>query len=628
MKSYTSRLQRAALNLAREGVPVFPVHSLDDAGVCTCGGPEVNPKCSPGKHPRTPRGFLDATTDPHKITAWWNRWPEANIGIPTGKASGLLIVDMDTYKPGAMSLEEFEEQYGTISHTATVLTGRDGRQYYLTCPDGDEIRNSAGKLGPHVDIRGEGGYTLVPPSVTTGRYEWINKAQPAPAPPRLLEALRDEPRSPGAPGRNRSRTSIPDDGEPIHDGTRDETLTRIAGRLHDGTRDAAQLEGDLQAVNEARCIPPLPAEQVRKIAASIHRRGPCRRSAPAQDPETLDVLDRIEAASLWANEWKGSRWKVPRSVLVAIIKQARRHGTLIPAGVRVTMSTRALALAAAASHPSTLKAIRRLREAGIIRKDDADRSGTEAGAFVLCAPAQKLTTNPPGGSTADPDGASGKPLRAPLTAPRLRWTAPRFDRVGDEYIRTTLRRMGKTAEQIVDVLERAGGELDMDDLAAELGSGRPRDLRRRVVSRLETAAVVDVHETSGGFTVALRPDWLDWLNEERERAGEIEAYRRDMAQFAREREAYRDHLAGKNQADVAPTRAEMKEARQSFPERRRAAIEVAMVRMFHEHPEYRERRAGQIACRLVSYLARDFPRGPEGVPKDHEVEEILDGEAA
>src|SRR4051794_22242650 len=185
----------AALKIAGKGKPVFP--------------------CKPDKAPYYEKnvlehGCLDATTDPRKITAWWNKWPDANIGIPTGKASGLLIVDLDTYKPGAMTVAEFEEKYGSISHTATVRTGSGGLQYYFLYPEGGKIPNSAGTLGSHMDVRGEGGYTLAPPSVTTGRYEWINKAPPAPVPPKLLQALRDkdEPRSSSGLGRSRSRDTI------------------------------------------------------------------------------------------------------------------------------------------------------------------------------------------------------------------------------------------------------------------------------------------------------------------------------------------------------------------------------------------------------------------------------------
>lgn len=70
----------------------------------------------------------------------------------------------------------------------------------------------------------------------------------------------------------------------------------------------------------------------------------------------------------------------------------------------------------------------------------------------------------------------------------------------------------------------------------------------------------------------------------------------------------------------------MRETREGYPERRRKAIEAAITRLFREYPEYRDRRVGQITCRLVSYISSaDFPRGPDGAPKDAEVEAILDG---
>ena len=62
--------------------------------------------CSPhGKRPLTPHGFKDATTDPTQIRRWWKQWPDANIGIPTGKASGLLALDVDPRNGGFESLE-------------------------------------------------------------------------------------------------------------------------------------------------------------------------------------------------------------------------------------------------------------------------------------------------------------------------------------------------------------------------------------------------------------------------------------------------------------------------------------------------------------------------------------------
>ncbi len=636
MKSYTEMIHRAALNYAGKGKPVFP--------------------CKPDKKPHTRHGCLEATTDPRKITAWWTRWPEALIGIATGKPSGFFVLDLDTYKPGAMTLEEFEEKYGVVSHTATVRTGRGGLQFYFIYPDGEEISGSAGKLGTHVDTRGKGNYAIAPPSVTESRYEWINKAPPAPIPPLLLEALRDEPRRKPSDGTRASQgrtsggaESAPDDGGPIPDGTRDETLTRIAGRLHDGTRDLAQLEDALHEVNEARCIPPLPPEQVRKIARSVFRYEPCRRARrePSQDPETAQALAAIERALL-AGEYKGKSGKTTYSIFVAALKLARKYGTLVDDGVRVEVSTRQLALAAAVSRRTIATKLKTME--GILRPDNGNVAPGKAGAIVLLTPRANLHHSTQQVSYIDKQGGCAN-WRAPLTAPRLRWSSPAYKpkkgvtpgtcRVRDTITtrkRDAVIRLGKSCEGAMDRMEIApvvNGKptMDIPALAAALNVKRPRDLTRRknpetgkgrdgIVTRLEAIGVLSVV----GDTVILADDWLEALDRERESAGEIALYQRDMRRYNEQSKAYRNRH--KVKAERAPTADEMRETRESYPERRREAIKDALARLFREQPEYRGRRAGQITCRLPFFFDPDFPRGRDGMPKDAEVEAVLDGAAA
>lgn len=618
-------IQRSAIKIAGKGKDIFP--------------------CRADKKPYTARGFKDASADPRRITAWWNKWPEANIGIPTGKASGLLIVDLDTYKPGAMTVAEFEEKYGIISHTATVGTGSGGRQYYFLYPDGEDIRNSAGMLGQQVDVRGEGGYVLAPPSVTTGRYEWINRAPLAPVPPELLKALRADPRSASstrATGAGGARSRIPDEGEPIPDGTRNETLARIAGRLHDGTRDLAQLEDDLQAINQARCNPPLPAEQVRRIARSIWRYEPCRPARRELDWETVAALATIESA-LMRREWKGQRGKTKYSIAVAALKIARLHGVRVEDGVRVTVSARQLALAAATSRSSILRNLKEMD--GILRPDNEGAAEGKAGAIVLLLPPAQLDTTPPTESVREGDEGGCVKWRAPLTAPRFRWSSPArkprrgvtpgTSKVRDGIVtkkRDAVLRLGKSCERVMDTLEAAGGSITLSAIAAAIDVKRPRDLTRRknlktgkgrdgFVTRLEEVGVVEIVDN----LVSLTADWLEALDRERERAGEIELYRRDMARYNRERDGYRNR--NKIKPDPAPTQEEMQEVRESYPRRRREAITTALSRLFAEYPEYRGRRTGQITCRLMFLLPEDSPPGPDGAPKDAEIEAILDGEA-
>src|SRR5665213_2957379 len=87
--SAPNTLLDAARSYAAAGFYVFPTHDLS-AGACSCG----QTCASPGKHPRTPHGFQDATLDPVTIAAWWKRWPTANVAIDCGR-SGLVVVDVD-----------------------------------------------------------------------------------------------------------------------------------------------------------------------------------------------------------------------------------------------------------------------------------------------------------------------------------------------------------------------------------------------------------------------------------------------------------------------------------------------------------------------------------------------------
>lgn len=143
---------RAALAYAKRGIPVFP---------CRTGG----------KEPLTPRGFKDATTDPRKVHAYWRRWPGANIGVPTGSRSGLLVLDED--RAGAIG--ELEEEQEPLPATTRARTGGGGLHLWFRLPAGVEIRNSAGRLAEGMDVRGEGGYVVAPPSHTEGAYGWLDK---------------------------------------------------------------------------------------------------------------------------------------------------------------------------------------------------------------------------------------------------------------------------------------------------------------------------------------------------------------------------------------------------------------------------------------------------------------------
>lgn len=138
------------LTYADRGWPVFP--------------------CGADKRPRIAGGFRNASRDPEEIEAWWRRWPDALIGVPTGRASGLVILDIDVKDPARYGFDSLDDLGQSILPTTWLAHTRSGGLHVYFAAIATEIRNSAGKLGPGLDVRGEGGYVVVP-SPGSG-YTW------------------------------------------------------------------------------------------------------------------------------------------------------------------------------------------------------------------------------------------------------------------------------------------------------------------------------------------------------------------------------------------------------------------------------------------------------------------------
>lgn len=182
-------LPTAATTLARAGVPVFP---------CVPGG----------KQPLTKRGFHDASADPEQVIAWWRHWPDANLGLPTGAASGVDVVDVDVHSGGS-GFPAFERARcaGFVEGWAwLVRTPSAGvHAYFLRTPTTEQ--RSWQVPGKHVDFRGDGGYIVLPPSKVAQPdgalcgYELIAVAQhqPHPVDAAGLRAFLDPPRPMRAP---------------------------------------------------------------------------------------------------------------------------------------------------------------------------------------------------------------------------------------------------------------------------------------------------------------------------------------------------------------------------------------------------------------------------------------------
>jgi putative DNA primase/helicase len=256
-------MAKAAQWYAANGFLVFPLHNAP-GGKCSCGDLQCQ---NPGKHPRTAHGFKDATRDQDRIAAWWRRWPDANIGIPTGAASGLLVVDCDPRNGGPADRSELIERCGPIPDTAEAITGGGGRHLYLRYAGGAVPK----ALAPGIDLKGDGGYVVAPPSIhaSGNAYQWdgiagakalLNLAEP---PAWLLEyitAARD--------GSRQESEAAPGSGK-IRKGNRNGHLTSLGGTMRRRGMSREAIEAALLEENRLRCDPTLPDGEVQRIAASI-----------------------------------------------------------------------------------------------------------------------------------------------------------------------------------------------------------------------------------------------------------------------------------------------------------------------------------------------------------------------
>lgn len=126
-----------------------------------------------GKSPLCPNGFKSATTDKVVLQEWNKKFPDCNIGIPTGHINNIFVIDVDGQQ-GFESLNHLELIYGKLD-APTVITGK-GKHLYFQMPENIEIKCSTNKIADHIDIRANGGYVVAPPSIheTGHQYTWEN----------------------------------------------------------------------------------------------------------------------------------------------------------------------------------------------------------------------------------------------------------------------------------------------------------------------------------------------------------------------------------------------------------------------------------------------------------------------
>ncbi len=299
-------LSAAALDMAARGFRVHPVHGITDR-VCTCAAGGACER--PGKHPHLSDWPDRATRDPEAIGTWWANWPDANVGIATGAASGVIVIDVDPDKGGDETLAALEAELGPVPDTVEVMTGGGGRHRWFRHPGG-RVPNSAGTLGPGLDVRGDGGYVLAPPSAhaSTRTYEWeasstIGDMPVAELPVGWASRLQNAP-----PGRSINHPGwVAAALGGVAQGQRNDVAAKLAGYyMRQGltTGDVAVL---LKSSFGPSCTPPLDAREVDAVVASVSRTrdrqdgrpgaiGPATRPSAGAAPSPTAPSDAVDAA--------------------------------------------------------------------------------------------------------------------------------------------------------------------------------------------------------------------------------------------------------------------------------------------------------------------------------------------
>lgn len=253
-----------------KGMTMTAVLFKDRALAMAERGFRVFPLAPCGKIPLTSHGCKDATNDLQQITTWWEGRPDANIGVATGAASGIIVLDIDGDE-GEASLRKLEAEQGALPPTVEVITGGGGRHLYFQYPD-LPIRNSAGKLGEGLDIRGDGGYVVAPPSIHQSGRAYIKSVDSqdkmARVPEWLLERIvsRDNHNASGYTEHTNFADTIL---AGIAEGCRNDFISRLAGKLLRAVPDPFLVLELCRCVNKAQCQPPLDDLEVKRTVNSI-----------------------------------------------------------------------------------------------------------------------------------------------------------------------------------------------------------------------------------------------------------------------------------------------------------------------------------------------------------------------
>jgi replicative DNA helicase len=249
-----------------------------------------------------------------EVEFWFSQWPDANIGIVTGRISGIVVFDLDSEHA-----VQYAEDEGGLPDTPKVKTGK-GYHYYMRYPD-FEVRNDVRKE-LDIDIRADGGYVVAPPSIHgSGRhYEWedcssIFDIEPAPCEPWMIDYLKSISAGPTAKSKEKGDPKTPQNPPGTRkmmaedewvqllkngctEGMRNQSATKLAGHLL--AKGIAESEvWEILSQWNSRNNPPIEYSELRRTFDSVKK---LESKTVKKEIEITRFLDTIEKANAEYNE--------------------------------------------------------------------------------------------------------------------------------------------------------------------------------------------------------------------------------------------------------------------------------------------------------------------------------------
>ncbi len=280
------------------------------------GGLEIFPCNGNKKTPLTKHGFKDASADKQLINDWWNKHPDANIGLPTGRINNLVVVDVDV-KNDAGGWESFERLTYEVGlfNTMTVKTPSGGVHFYFKYPkDVDAIKNRV-NFRPGIDIRADGGYVIAPGSSVDGNYyEFKDKDKEiAELPQKLFEMLTSDKTSINTNSDMDYEVSTGEVMCGVEQGNRNHSVFRLASKLRgdDVPREVAQSQILIAAHN---CNPPLSKIEALRCLDSAYSLYQPNPKNPTDAGNAIRLIKLFGSDIRYVYEfkkwmhWDGSRW--------------------------------------------------------------------------------------------------------------------------------------------------------------------------------------------------------------------------------------------------------------------------------------------------------------------------------